>query len=138
MSEWLSGVRRDADALPPILDKLASALEGCAVRCDLAWLRSLLVLSAEIQFTLTRPPPLNRVALVDELRELHELLARPSSEPGDPEERYVAARAESGTLRALHEEVLATCAALTELEGATWTHALSSAAGHAVSPIDDV
>jgi hypothetical protein len=116
MRELLASVRPGTGALPSLLDGLTRALERHAHGGDLAWLRSLLIVSAEIEFTLTRAPRLDLVVLADEFRDLRELLTRPSAERGDFAERYAAARAESQDLRSLHELVLATCAALAEPE----------------------
>jgi membrane-associated phospholipid phosphatase len=109
MNELFADARHVMEALASLVDGLTRALEGAAAGRDRAWLRPLLVLSAEIEFTLTRAP-LNRVVLADESRDLRELLTRPSAERGDFAERYAAARAESRDLQALHERVLATCA----------------------------
>jgi hypothetical protein len=116
MSEFLADARPSTDTMPPLLDRLTRALERHARGADLAWLRALLVVSAEIEFTLTRAPRLNVAVLADESRDLRELLTRPSAEQGDFAERYAAARAESQDLRTLHELVLVACAALAEPE----------------------
>jgi hypothetical protein len=114
MNESLVAPRSNTDALPRLIDGITRALERSAHRGDLAWLRSLLVVGAEIEFTLARAPRVDFIALADESRDLHDLLTRPSMDRGDFAERYAAARAESRDLRVLHELVLATCAALAE------------------------
>jgi hypothetical protein len=118
MRELLADVRPGpgTDALLSLLDELTRALERHARGGDLAWLRPLLVVSAEIEFTLTRSLRLDLVVLAEESRDLRDLLARPSAERGDFAERYAAARAESQDLRTVHELLLAACAALGEPE----------------------
>jgi hypothetical protein len=112
MSELLVSVQPYTDALPHLLSSMTRALERSTSGGDLAWLRSLLVVSAEIEFTVARVPRVNLVVLADESRDLRELLTRPSMERADFAERYAAARAESQDLQALHELVLTVCAAL--------------------------
>jgi hypothetical protein len=112
MKELLASVQPDTDALPRLLASMTRALERSAYGGDLAWLRALLIVSAEIEFTLARAPQVNLVVLADESRDLRELLTRPSGDPGDFAECYAAARAASQDLQDLHELVLQTCAAL--------------------------
>lgn len=95
-----------------VLDEMVAEFERTtAGREDRAWLRPLVVLRAEIAFTVARGVRPDVAALTDECRELSDLLGRQGVQGSDFGRRYERSRGTSVRLNALHEQVLAACRA---------------------------
>jgi len=100
-----------AEALVGALELLLAELVSSLGDGDVAWIRPLAVLSAEIEYSAVRSPGVDSINLADECRELSHLLA---GSPGDGEfaSRYVIAHRASPAIAALHERALTTCRTL--------------------------
>jgi hypothetical protein len=101
-----------ARALLSLLEELTTDLVRSTADGDFAWLKPLVVLLAEIEFTAMRPGCRDAATLADECRELGELLTSPPSSGDEFPRRYGCARRALPTLRTIHDGVLVACRVL--------------------------
>lgn len=112
--------RRAAEVLVGTLEKMLAELACSTDDGDVAWIRPLAVLSAEIEYSGVRSPEVDSVNLADECRQLSDLLAGSPGDGGEFTARYVIAHRASPAIAALHDKTLATCRTVheaTELKG---------------------
>lgn len=110
--------RRAAQVLVAVIEEMLAELAGFTGDGDVGWLRTLSVLSAEVEYSAVRCKSVDSINLVDECGELCGLLA--GSGGTEFASRYHAARRASPAIAALHDRALAACRAV--------------ATGHAVTP----
>jgi hypothetical protein len=101
--------RRAAEALVGTLEQMLTELACSTYDRDLAWIRPLAVLSAEIEYSAVRSPEVDSINLADEVRQLSDLLAGSPRDGGEFAARYARAHRASPTIAALHDKALATC-----------------------------
>ena len=111
MNDVIGALRGGSEGLVAVLDEVTIELERVADR-DLGWLRPLLVLRAQIEFTARRAPRLDPAALGEECGELGDLLTHSPAGRDDFSVRYATAHGASPRLRTLHDEALSLCRAL--------------------------
>ncbi len=107
--------RDAAAALLRALDGLNRELAASTPSGGLTWLRTLAVVTAELEFTLLRCPRTDWEAVATECRELHDLLTGAAPSNREFAERYGVARRSSARLSALHDHVIAIGSAVTAL-----------------------
>ena len=100
----------EGDVLLSLLDEITTELEQRTEDGKVAWLKPLLILHAEIEFTATRARTMDAAALGDECSELRALLTGLTADGFGA--RYASARSSSPRLQALHEDALEVCRAL--------------------------
>jgi hypothetical protein len=100
--------RSAAGVLVGALEEMLAELAGCASEGDLAWLRPLAVLSAEIEYSALRGATVDSTNLADECREVTALLTGRASE-AEFAARYPAALMISPAITALQDRALAAC-----------------------------
>jgi hypothetical protein len=110
MNDVHMALRDAGEALVSVLDEITAVLEHG--KDDVAWLKPLLVLHAEIDFTARRARTFDPVALADECGELRELLTRAPRAGEAFGARYVSRRDVDARVHALHERALGLCSAL--------------------------
>ena len=98
-----------AEALVGALEQMLTELAGSTGDSDLAWIRPLALLSAEIEYSAVRSREVDSVNLADECRELRDLLAGSPGHGGEFASRYAIAHRESAAIAALHDRALAVC-----------------------------
>ena len=98
------------EALLSLLEELTTDLVRSTTDADLAWLKPLVVLLAEIEFTAKRRS--SPATLADECRELGDLLTCQTSTSGEFARRYARAHRALPQLRTLHDGVLTACRVL--------------------------
>jgi hypothetical protein len=101
--------RRAAEALVGALEQMLAELAGATGDGDVAWIRPLAVLSAEIEYSAVRSPEFDSINLADECRELRDLLAGSPLDGGEFASRYAIAHRASPAIAALHDRALAAC-----------------------------
>jgi hypothetical protein len=104
--------RRAAEALVGALEQMLAELACSMGDSDVAWIRPLSVLSAEIEYSAVRRQGVDSINLADECRELSDLLAGSPGDGGEFASRYAIAHGASPAIAALHDRVLATCRTL--------------------------
>jgi hypothetical protein len=104
--------RRAAEALVGTLEEMLAQLAAATGDGDVAWLRPLAVLSAEIEYSALRNPEADAVNLAQACRELSHLLASSISGEGEFASAYAIARRASPAIAVLHDRALATCRTL--------------------------
>jgi hypothetical protein len=104
--------RRAAEALVGALEQILAELPGATGDGDVAWIRPLAVLSAEIEYSAVRSREVDSINLADECRELSDLLADPRADGGEFASRYATARRASPAIADLHDQALAACRAV--------------------------
>jgi hypothetical protein len=108
--EATTGVeRRAAEALVRALEQMLAELAGATGDGDVAWIRPLAVLSAEIEYSAVRSPEVDSITLADECRELSDLLDGSPVRGGEFASRYAIAHRASPAIAALHDRALAAC-----------------------------
>jgi hypothetical protein len=101
--------RRAAEALVGALEQMLAELARSTGDGDVAWIRPLAVLGAEIEYSAVRSPEVDSINLADECRQLSELLAGSRGDDGEFAAKYAIAHRASPAIAALHEKALATC-----------------------------
>ena len=100
--------RHAAQALIGALEQMLAELAASTGDGDVAWVRPLAVLSAEIEYSAVRSREVDSINLADECRELSHLLAA-ANDGGEFASRYAIARRASPAIAALHDRALAVC-----------------------------
>src|SRR5579863_2615513 len=101
--------RRAAEVLVGALEQMLAELACSTGDGDIAWIRPLAVLGAEIEYSAVRSPKVDSINLADECRQLSDLLAGSPRDGGEFATRYAIAHRASPVIAALHDKALATC-----------------------------
>jgi hypothetical protein len=112
MDRTTNAERRAAEVLVGTLEEMLTELAATTGDGDVAWLRPLAVLSAEIEYSGVRSPQADAINLALGCRELSHLLVGSPGDGGEFASAYATARRASPAIAALHDRALAACRTL--------------------------